>query len=684
MANQKLGVTANELFACNPFRILGLPVTAEDEELTATYKKLLSMGGAEGYTTDFDFQTSLPPFKRDDLTLRTAYAKLASNGYRCFAFSDGQFSQSLTEDDVLLNLQNVTCYDAFLRCYMWLITNDRGFEQPHLWVLLAKYIDKLIGSQQGEWKRLFDNRFPASVMSSNGDQLLAELHATFKDIILLPLKEMVRGSMRCTSATQILQAAKIDVNKAYPAPRVSQANGTGSKLRIASRDVGGAAAPKAEEVHTFAAAASSITADAIISEEAPKPAVKPAARPAAQAAPQQAAPQQPAYQSAPVQQKPKEEHKVSLVDDAIAAAAAQSNGGQGSSQSSSSSSSSNRTSLVEEEIPVKHVEAIDGLTPRRRPVVTTKKQEDTSLNTPGSFEIPSDADLKSQFTINAKPDEYSKPKDKMGPVSYHVPDGSDLPTANVGERTLEAIDPFAAAGSGVKAMVDEGSVATGTKRKQVNLTGLDGTGEDIAEERVEMQFTAPTGSRRVVEEEYVEEEKEISNRSLTHLINEVDSRTDETTDQLLTEQEIEDELYTDTLIKLLRSNRSSKMMKEVDTTHVFLNGGGTSEKKGPEVTMDDIDLKKADNSNLDSAYGYKRIDEAHAADAIKAKYKNINISDMLNPTVGSTLKREYHEDAIKEYVKYKKAEKKLSISMFKVFAAIVLIGALIGILVFWL
>ena len=114
MANQKLGVTANELFACNPFRILGLPVTAEDEELTATYKKLLSMGGAEGYTTDFDFQTSLPPFKRDDLTLRTAYAKLASSGYRCFAFSDGQFSQSLTEDDVLLNLQNVTCFDAFL------------------------------------------------------------------------------------------------------------------------------------------------------------------------------------------------------------------------------------------------------------------------------------------------------------------------------------------------------------------------------------------------------------------------------------------------------------------------------------------------------------------------------------------------------------------------------------------
>ena len=676
MANQKLGVTANELFACNPFRILGLPVTAEDEVLTSTYKKLLSMGGAEDYKTDFDFQTALPPFKRDDITLRTAYAKLASNGYRCFAFSDGVFSQSLNEDDVLLNLQNVTCYDAFLRCYMWLITNDRGFEQPHLWVLLAKYIDKLINAPQGEWKRLFDNRFPQSALSSGGDQLLAELHDTFKDIILLPLKEMVRGSMRCTSAVQILQAGKIDVNKVYPTHKVSQSNGTGSKLRIAARDVSGAAAaPKAEEVHSFAAASSAITADAIISEEAPKPAVKPAARPAAQGA----APAARAIQQA-AQQKSQEEHKVSLVDDAIAAAAA-AGSNQGSS-SSSSSSSSNKTSLVEEEIPVKHVEAIDGLAPRRKPVVA--KKED-NISTPGVFEIPSDANIKDSFVVNAKPDEYTKPKQKMGPASYHVPDQvDDLPSATIGERTLEAVDPFASTGNAVKALVDEGSIAPGTKRKQLDLTGIDGTGEDIAEERIEMQFTAPEGARRVEEEEEYVEEKEISNRSLTYLINEVDARTEETTDQLLTEQEIEDELYTDTLIKLLRSNRSSKMMKEVDTTHVFINGGATTDNKGQMVVMDDIDPKKRDDSNLDSAYGYKKFDEAHAAEAIKEKYKNINISDMLNPTAGHNLKREYHDDPFKEYVKFKKAEKKLSVSMFKIFGFVALVGVLVAVLFYYL
>lgn len=658
MANQKLGVTANELFACNPFRILGLPVTAEDEELTATYKRLLSMGDSESYKTDYDFPTALPPFKRDDITLRTAYAKLASNGYRCFAFSDSVFSQALTEDDVYLNLKDVTCYDAFIRCYMWLITNDRAFEHPQLWILLAKHIDKLIDSKQSEWKRLFDNRFPSSVLSSGGDQMLAELHATFKDIILLPLKEMVRGSMRCTSAVQILKAAKIDVDKVYTMPRVSQANGTGSKLRIASRDVSGSApAPRQEETHTFAAAASAISADAIISEEEPKPAVRPAA--------------QAVRPSAPAQQKPQEEHKVSLVDDAIAAQAASS---QASSQGSSTAS--NKTSLVEEEVPVKHVEAIDGLATRRKAVI---KKEEPKAAMP--FEIPSDKDLASSFTVNATPDEYKKPRDNMGPVSYHT-EGDDLPSANIGERTLEAVDPFANIGGSAR-VIDEGSIATGTKRKSVNLTGLDGMGEDIAEERVDMQFTAPEGARRVEEEEVVEE-REISNRSLTYLINEVDSKTDETTDQLLTEQEIEDELYTDTLIKLLRSNRSSKMMKEVDTTHVFLNGGGTSERRGPDITMDDIDMKKKDTSNLDSAYGYHRYDEAHAAEAIKEKYKNINIGDMLNPTAGKSLKREYHDDPIKEYIKYKKAEKNLSHSMIKVFGFIALVGILIFVLAFYL
>ena len=98
--------------------------------------------------------------------------------------------------------------------------------------------------------------------------------------------------------------------------------------------------------------------------------------------------------------------------------------------------------------------------------------------------------------------------------------------------------------------------------------------------------------------------------------------------------------------------------------------------------MEDIDLRKADSSNLDSAYGGKRYDDAHAAEAIKDKYKNINISDMINPTMGKNLKKEYHADPFKEYVKNKEAQKNLSVSMFKIFGFVILVAALL-VFLFW-
>ena len=102
MSTQSLGITAKELFACNPYRILGVPVDATAETINEVYKKLLSMADTdalENYKTKFDFP-SLPPFKRDEQTVRTAYVKLASMGYKCFAYSDGVFSTALNVDDV--------------------------------------------------------------------------------------------------------------------------------------------------------------------------------------------------------------------------------------------------------------------------------------------------------------------------------------------------------------------------------------------------------------------------------------------------------------------------------------------------------------------------------------------------------------------------------------------------------
>ena len=171
MSNVSIGVTAMELFAYNPFRILGLPVNASHAEISGTYERLLKMadsGDIGGYTTPFDFD-SLPPFSRSGQSVKTAHAKLASNGYRCFAYADSEFSASLNIDDVMLNLRSISCYDCFLRCYMWLIINDRNMEEHDLWIQLARYIDMLIMSSPEEWPKYFDHRFPDEMIDDKLD-----------------------------------------------------------------------------------------------------------------------------------------------------------------------------------------------------------------------------------------------------------------------------------------------------------------------------------------------------------------------------------------------------------------------------------------------------------------------------------------------------------------------------------
>ncbi len=225
MANVVIGVTAKELFACNPFRVLGVAVNAHSSEIESAYSRLSQLAAAgqqNTYKTGFDFD-SLPKLSRSAADVNTAYGKLSSNGYRCFAYADPQFTVALNIDDVALNLQGISCYDCFLRCYMWLVINDRDFEYPEMWILLAKYIDKLIDSQPSEWASLFDDRFPEEMIGQGG-QAFASFHQTFCEIILLPIKEMVRGSMRCQKAIDILRVAKIDVDAPYVPIDIPQRN----------------------------------------------------------------------------------------------------------------------------------------------------------------------------------------------------------------------------------------------------------------------------------------------------------------------------------------------------------------------------------------------------------------------------------------------------------------------------
>ena len=68
MTRPSLGITAMELFACNPFRVLGIAVDTPTADVTLTYKKLLDMaakGDTADYETPYDFDF-LPPFSRSE------------------------------------------------------------------------------------------------------------------------------------------------------------------------------------------------------------------------------------------------------------------------------------------------------------------------------------------------------------------------------------------------------------------------------------------------------------------------------------------------------------------------------------------------------------------------------------------------------------------------------------------
>lgn len=525
MTRPSLGITAMELFACNPFRVLGIAVDAPTADVTLTYKKLLDMaakGDTADYETPYDFDF-LPLFSRSEKDLKTAYAKIASNGYRCFAFSDPIFSASLNIDDVMLNLRDISCYDCFLRCYMWLITNDRDFEEPELWIPLCQYIDKMIMSSPEQWDKYFDHRFPQDMLDSSMSALRS-FYATFCDIILLPIKEMVRGSMKCRSAMEILKIAKVDVDEVFPDIDIPQANlpkrgEPAPKLKIAVKDgeeyydvTTGKMVnfegdeDSAIESNDFSAAASSISADAIVGEDGPD--------------------------SEPIPDEPEENPELKVVPPPA---------------------------------PV-----------QPEPAAVQPAPEPIPEPQPAPAPTPVQTAQSAQQTVSAPV--YSQP--------------APQPAA-------EAPKPAA--------------------KKPYKK----------------------------------------ANKGLTSLIDTVDEAINDTSDIILTDEaEEEENLYTDTLIKMLRANRSNnQLMKSVDTRHIYDNGDSLGRPEEAELSMDAINMKKMDKSLLNSSYDNISTKETDPKKLREEKYRNININDMLNPTVGSQMHKEYTPDAIEEFVKAKKQEK---------------------------
>lgn len=548
MTRPSLGITAMELFACNPFRVLGIAVDTPTADVTLTYKKLLDMaakGDTADYETPYDFDF-LPPFSRSEKDLKTAYAKIASNGYRCFAFSDPIFSASLNIDDVMLNLRDISCYDCFLRCYMWLITNDRDFEEPELWIPLCQYIDKMIMSSPEQWDKYFDHRFPQDMLDSSMSALRS-FYATFCDIILLPIKEMVRGSMKCRSAMEILKIAKVDVDEVFPDIDIPQANlpkrgEPAPKLKIAVKDgeeyydvTTGKMVnfegdeDSAIESNDFSAAASSISADAIVGEDGPD--------------------------SEPIPDEPEENPELKVVP------------------------------------PPAPVQS--------EPVAVQPAPEPEPIPEPQPAPAPTPAE-----DIQSAP---------VPPVSQPAPAPTPVQTAQPAQQTVST--PV------------------------------------YSQPAPQPAAEAP---KPAAKKPYKK-----ANKGLTSLIDTVDEAINDTSDIILIDEaEEEENLYTDTLIKMLRANRSNnQLMKSVDTRHIYDNGDSLGRPEEAELSMDAINMKKMDKSLLNSSYDNISTKETDPKKLRKEKYRNININDMLNPTVGSQMHKEYTPDAIEEFVKAKKQEK---------------------------
>ena len=129
------------------------------------------------------------------------------------------------------------------------------------------------------------------------------------------------------------------------------------------------------------------------------------------------------------------------------------------------------------------------------------------------------------------------------------------------------------------------------------------------------------------------------------------------------EEENEENIYTNVLIKMLRSNRA-ETMKGVDTKHVFDNGDSLGIAAEPGLEMDAINEKRKDNSLLANSLE-PDLDTDDPKKLMAEKYKGINIDDMLNPISPNKFAQGFKQDAVYEYKSNKARAKKTNMAIIK-------------------
>lgn len=615
MSNISIGVTAMELFAYNPFRILGIAVNTPNAQIDKTYSELMRLadsGEIGAYKTPFDFD-SLPPFSRSAQTLKTAYAKLSSNGYRCFAYSDSEFSVSLNIDDIALNLRDITCYDCFLRCYMWLIINDRDMQERDLWIQLAKYIDKLILSSPEEWTKYFDNRFPDEMVDRNMT-VYKSFYSTFCQIILLPLKEMVRGSMKCSTAEEILRCAKIDLDEQFEFIEIPQANvpkpgEPEPKLKIALKD-----GEEYFDIKTGTMKSYSTDAEAAESNSFAEAANAPLEAEVLAAEEPEELPEEP-EEYAPDEEEVSEE-AITREEPSVPEPQAE----------SAPEPEIREEAAVEEPEPQTEPENISRPAPRR-PERRAPEHRVGERKTPVSENA-------AKHKAPPKPTEPVAPK----PEPLKLDKEQSAETARPARQAPSPARSEAAPKRSMRTMRTRTAEESAPKQSAGGSADFNSSNPFFNPSK-QTEETPKQTSKRVV-------------NGYTKLVKEAEKKEEERAAASLNElEEEEDEnLYTNALIEMLRSNQSrGETMRSVDTRHVK-NGDMDLNAPAPTAaSMDSINMSKYDDKLLASPYEMTTRKLTR-----EERYRNVKIDDMLNP---GGVGKNFAVSAIDEYKKKKEKEK---------------------------
>lgn len=192
-------------FIYNPYCIMGISCTATRAEIQKAYDKLcgfLKINESDGFSSPFSL-SYLEKKPLDEGMLNKAFSDAEDIKSKVFSFSDECFAYRISKEECLKRLDNISSYDEFLSCYLWLITNDTEFVFKDMWASLCSHIEKMMSAQRIHWSELFDSRFSIDELNESYN-LLDEFHKAFKMKILSPLHSFENSSEKSSTAKECL------------------------------------------------------------------------------------------------------------------------------------------------------------------------------------------------------------------------------------------------------------------------------------------------------------------------------------------------------------------------------------------------------------------------------------------------------------------------------------------------